>query len=274
MRTIGEVVGVTLYENDVVVRRRGTSGNKDAVPRGEVVEFTRKSRQRLAFVASNTSVQFTTMVTLTYPREYPRDGRQVKAHLRKFLSWLRRDTRGCELLWFLEFQQRGAPHVHILIDYPLPRDREGIRAFRLRVAMTWYRICESGDRKHLAAGTRTERLRSPKGGARYAVKYAQKMRQKAVPRDYRNVGRFWGHTKGVKPVPKAHYRCTEDDIRGVLEGFPYAPRTDRPVWRVVYNRAGVVESYIRGELDKYLRARYTCAQRKYQADHKGSQEEG
>lgn len=114
--------------------------------------------------------------------------------------------------------------------------------------MTWYRIVGSGDSRHLAAGTSTERLRSARGGAFYAVKYAMKMKQKAVPRDYRNVGRFWGNSRGVKPEPEKTLQCTEDDIRGVLEGWQYHPPEDRPVYKVLYNTADVFKAFLDPDL--------------------------
>lgn len=245
----GTVVGVRIYRNDVEVVREGNAPNTREIERGEIMEFSRKSRMRLAFVASNTAVEFRTMITLTYPREFPSDGKAVKLHLNTFLTWLRRDTGGCEYLWFLEFQARGAPHIHLLIDGPLPRNREDTRAYRFRVSATWFDVVGSGDERHLAAGTRTERLRKPGGARFYAVKYAHKMRQKAVPPDYRNVGRFWGCSRAVKPQPQAELQCTEDDIRGLLEGWEYAPNEQRPVFRVLYNQADRFRAYCSGQLD-------------------------
>jgi len=152
------------------------------------------------------------MVTLTYPREFPNDGKDVKRNLNAFLVALRRKVKDLEYLWFLEFQKRGAPHIHLLI--------RGLRVSRQNQAwtsQTWYRLCATGDDRHLRAGTRLERIRKPDGARHYAVKYAFKMRQKVVPESYRNVGRFWGHSKNVKPVAKSHAVCTNDDLVGALE---------------------------------------------------------
>jgi len=234
---LGRVQGVTVYKSDVVVRRSGGSANRDPVPRGEVKEFSYKSRQRLAFVAANTDVKFRTMITLTYPKEFPSDGEKVKRDLRAFLDFIRRDLEHPFYLWFLEFQRRGAPHIHMLIDWPMPIGVLAKREVRFRVSATWYRIVGSGDEKHLAAGTRTGVLRSPEGGAHYAVKYAMKMYQKCVPEGYRNVGRFWGCSRAVIPKPKAILRCTEDDIRGRLEGWKYEPKEDQDVYACLYGVA-------------------------------------
>lgn len=240
---IPPIVGVKVYKNDVVIVRRAGGKPPDRPTRGPVKEFSRRSRQRLAFVACNTDVVFRTMITLTYPGEFPTDGRNVKRNLHAFLEWLKRDIKAMPYyLWFLEFQQRGAPHYHVLIDWPLPRSRSDVSAVRFRVSCAWYRIVGSQDTRHLAAGTSVERVRKPDGAARYAVKYAFKMRQKRVPKEYQDVGRLWGCSRDVVPKVRQVHRVTEDDVRGCLDGWPYAPRLDRPVYKVLY---GVADRFTR-----------------------------
>lgn len=240
---IPPIVGVQVYRRDVVIVRRQGKGQPEKPDRGSITEFSKRSRQRLAFVACNTDIVFKTMITLTYPGEYSQDGERVKADLHAFLEWMRRELKATPgYLWFLEFQARGAPHYHVLIDWAMPRSRVEVKAFRFRLAAAWYRIVGSGDPRHLAAGTRVERVRKPDGAARYAVKYALKMRQKQVPEPYQNVGRFWGCSRDVVPSPVQSHRVTEDDVRGALEGWPYAPGQDRPVYRVLY---GVSDRFLR-----------------------------
>jgi len=246
---IGRVVGVQLYARDAVVIREGHAPTTHEQTRSEVTEFSDKSRARLAFVANNTTVTFRTMITLTYPKRYPKDGRTVKKHLREFLQRWRRFTGGASYLWFLEFQLRGAPHVHLLTDYPLPRRNPSRKAAKLWVSQQWYDICSSRDPKHLIAGTRTETIRNTENPGAYAVKYATKMEQKKVPEDYQNVGRFWGHTRDVKPQPFFDVACSEDDLRSALIGQPYQPPKDRPIWRVLYNKSSHLASVGIDEFD-------------------------
>lgn len=206
------IIGIRVYRQDVVVLRQGVSREGVYPVRGDVSVFSRRSRQRLAFIASNTDIHFTSMLTLTYPREFPNDGDDVKRNLRAFIKALRRKTSSVSLLWFLEFQRRGAPHIHIMV--------RGVRVYKPMqrwVSETWYRICGTADPRHLRAGTRLERVRNPNGARNYAVKYAHKMHQKRVPEAYRNVGRFWGCTRDVKPVMRSEHVCTNDDLVGALE---------------------------------------------------------
>jgi len=251
------IVGVLRYKSDAVVVRARRPARAVFSPRSPVAEFSLQSRRRLAFVAANTDVVFKTMVTLTYPREYPSDGVLVKTQLKTFLKFARRQlfaqangAMESEYLWFLEFQARGAPHIHLLLAAELPRQFYLVRELRDRIAAAWYRIVGSDDERHLRAGTRCERIRVKDGGIRYAVKYAYKMRQKKVPLEYQNVGRFWGHSRGVKPTVREVVPCLEDDVRGVLETWPYKPAVDRPVYRVLYGASSLFEGP-RGVLGTY-----------------------
>jgi len=179
--------------------------------RGEVEELSLKSRARLAWVANNTSVEFAAMITLTYPAIFPKDGKVVKSHLKRFLQRLKRRCGSVSYLWFIEFQRRGAPHFHVLVT------KEGGAVGRGWLSKAWFEVVGSRDEKHILAGTRVEFLRSKDGAARYVSKYAYKTWQKSVPEDYRNVGRFWGHSVDVKPKPKGKFDVTCDgEIESLL----------------------------------------------------------
>ena len=266
MPNIGHVVGVQLYARDAVVVRHGHAPTTHDTPRGEVTEFTDKSRARLAFVANNTAVVFRTMITLTYPKEFPKDGKLVKQHLARFLQAWRRYTRGASYLWFLEFQRRGAPHVHILTDWPITGGKLGKKSVRLWVSRKWYTTCGELDPKHLVAGTQTARIRNTDNPGAYAVKYASKMEQKRVPPDYRNVGRFWGHTRDVTPKPYFDVECSEDDLRAALVGTAFEPPRDRPVWRVLYNKSAHLAAEGVDGFDKRDSIGYTVAEQQATAE--------
>lgn len=121
------------------------------------------------------------IITLTYPKDFPSDGKRVKRHLEAMREWFRR--AGVSAFWFLEFQERGAPHYHLFTDNPVDAKE---------LSKKWYQVVGSGDEKHLRAGTQIQRIRKPHAIAAYAAKYATKPEQKTVPEGYSNVGRFWG----------------------------------------------------------------------------------
>lgn len=222
-----------VYKNDVCVERFKPSSRSKPPggARGDVLQWSAASRKRLAFVANNTRAKLDTMITLTYPAKFEQDGSEVKRHLHNALKWLRRRIQPLTYLWFLEFQRRGAPHIHVLID------RRGVYLPHEEVAAAWYRIVDSGDDKHLAAGTRTEAVKSAGGAARYALKYAVKMEQKVVPENYRNVGRLWGHSRDVKPEPERVLEIDGiDEFNHLLQDWEYLNKYSWQ-WGTLFNAA-------------------------------------
>lgn len=242
----GPVIGVRIYRSDVVVVREGiqANGHPDTnSKRKEITMFSKASRKRLAFIVNNTRVHFSSMITLTYPLDFPSDGQTVKKHLNTFLIWAIRRFKSPSYVWFLEFQKRGAPHVHILLCSPLPVIEEQRKKLFADVSERWYAIVGSNDPKHLAAGTRCERIRKPDGAARYALKYCYKMEQKCVPQAYRNVGRFWGTSRDVPPSEPRLIPMDEPSIRAVLADWDYCPDKDTLVYQTLFGCADRFNQY-------------------------------
>jgi hypothetical protein len=130
------------------------------------------------------------LLTLTYPGEFSTDGREVKRHWANMRRWLAR--RGVAGAWFMEFQERGAPHFHVFLTGEVPKEE---------VAAAWYQIVGSGDHRHARAGTRIEALRELHAAGAYAAKYLRKQEQKEVPEGFSDVGRFWGLFGGLSVEP-------------------------------------------------------------------------
>ena len=181
--------------------------------RSAITAFSSGSGCRMRRYLRECVPEYSQMVTLTYPFTYPSDGPTTKNHLRRFLQELKRewerhasscgyDPRLFSAFWFLEFQERGAPHFHIFCTWTPGYGW---------VAQKWYDIVKSEDIRHLQAGTRTEYLKSGRAGTiSYASKYAVKMAQKQVPEDYQKVGRFWG-VVGRRSVVSAATFISEAD---------------------------------------------------------------
>jgi hypothetical protein len=92
-------------------------------------------------------------------------------------------------VWVLEFQERGAPHFHLLVD--IGKD-EGLT--KEWVATTWARIASADPR----AGTRVDSIYANEAIA-YLLDYLSKAKQhqKTVPGFFSNVGRLWGASRDV-----------------------------------------------------------------------------
>lgn len=163
--------------------------------RGVVTGYSRQSRARLmelvASVDRRVPASLWLFVTLTYPGVYSDDPAEWKRHLDILFKRLLRAYPTCCALWRLEFQQRGAPHYHLLLCGLAYLDYRWLRE-------AWYQIVASGDDKHLRAGTRVEAIRSYGGVTHYASKYVGKVDPNA-PKI--KTGRIWGiHNRQALPV--------------------------------------------------------------------------
>jgi hypothetical protein len=237
-----------VYARDVRVKRgfRGLQGAPPGGERGVVTGLSRQSRSRLIFTSRNL-LDLTHMVTLTYPAEYTNSGRRVKRDWAAFRKWMRRTAPNIAGLWVLEFQERGAPHLHVFVTGGLPYNA---------VAAAWYRIVGSGDEKHLRAGTRVERLYAPTAVATYASKYAAKWDQKGVPEEFQHVGRMWGLFGGLRlDCEIVHGRLR--DVASTLRVVRTVRDRDRKRWGLRRRRDGGRRGFV--ALDAANATRYLLA---------------
>ena len=231
------IVGAYIFLNDIKIKRVGPSPKiTDSMGKEPIREFSYKSRKNLMFVASNTEVIFKVVLTLTFPTWFPTNGKIIKKMLRKFLNHLLKHFDGLEYLWFCEFQERGAPHFHVLLSC-----KEYSVEFAHWVAFEWFMIVGSRDWEHLKTGTRTEKIREQEGGKRYAVKYGAKMKQKEVPEGFENVGRFWGHSKGVKPILKDVKAGDTDVLLEMFTQNKWVKRAIEKEYEIVYNVSSSIQ---------------------------------
>jgi hypothetical protein len=190
-------VEITQFRRDASVKcyLLPSGSRQEPSKRGSILGLSERSRQRFLFQAFNASCDWFAYIVLTYPKEFPNDGKKVREHRRQFGQWLTR--HGYKFMTFLEFQKRGAPHLNVIIDGWLDKDL---------LSKTWFDVVGSGDPKHLLAGTRIEFCGTSERVQAYAAACysAEKKKQKTVPDDYKEVGRFWTSSRGlVRPVKQA-----------------------------------------------------------------------
>nr|WP_277244109.1 hypothetical protein [Mycolicibacterium obuense] len=188
---------------------------------GVITEWSRKSRSsmcrsfaELDYSPLVESGRVPAMVTLTYPGDWEvvaPDGASVKRHM---VLWRKRFQREygepARYIWKLEFQRRGAPHIHLWMAPPISPGRSG-RGFAKWLSETWAQVVDHPDceqkARHRLAGTAIDvrnglKACDPKRLAIYITKHSSpslhgdKEYQRVVPELWRQPGhgpgRFWG----------------------------------------------------------------------------------
>ncbi|MFL0178121.1 hypothetical protein [Mycobacterium sp. SMC-15] len=215
---------------DVAVEEdRLKSGREETGSSGRsITEWSRKSRAamcrtfaELDYTPLVESGRVPAMITLTYPGEWEDvapDGSSVKRHM---VLWRKRFQREygepARYIWKLEFQRRGAPHIHLWMAPPMSPGRSG-RGFAQWLSDTWAQVVDHPDleqkARHRLAGTAIDvrnglKACDPKRLAIYFTKHSSpnlhgdKEYQHIVPEQWRHPGRGPGRFWGVYGLKKA-----------------------------------------------------------------------
>lgn len=176
------VVINTQYNN--IVRSKDTGKGRSAIK-----SFSYKTERRMRLQLEDMIENLSWFNVLTYPENFPVDGRIVKKHNHALIQWLKRQGVN-DYFWGIEFQKRGAVHINVLTDIELNKEK---------LSRAWFKIVRSGDPKHLRAGTRIEMIRDKNEVTTYLVGYCHKKEQKEVPAEFINIGRFWGCNRKIDP---------------------------------------------------------------------------
>lgn len=109
-----------------------TPPQKSKVPlRGDITEFSRKSRRRMLLYLNRCdfSATRTSFLTLTF-KSIPTIEAATQS-FQKFMKRLRRAFPACAGIWRKEFQERGAAHYHVLlVNVPYVGWRSILRTWR------------------------------------------------------------------------------------------------------------------------------------------------
>lgn len=201
--------------------RRSNSAADYRNASGVITEWSRKSRSSMCRTFAELdysplveSGRIPAMITLTYPGDWEvvaADGASVKRHM---VLWRKRFQREygepARYIWKLEFQRRGAPHIHLWMAPPISPGRSG-RSFSQWLSEAWALVVDHPDpvqkARHRLAGTAIDvrnglKACDPKRLAVYFTKHSSpsmhsdKEYQHIVPelwrRPGRGPGRFWG----------------------------------------------------------------------------------
>ena len=212
----------------VSLTRRSPTENDQRGTGGVITEWSRKSRSAMCRTFAELdysplveSGRIPAMVTLTYPGDWEvvaSDGASVKRHM---VLWRKRFQREygepARYIWKLEFQRRGAPHIHLWMAPPMSPGRSG-RGFAHWLSDAWAQIVDHPDpeqrARHRLAGTAVDvrnglKACDPKRLAIYFTKHSSpnllgdKEYQHIVPELWRQPGRGPGRFWGVYGLKKA-----------------------------------------------------------------------
>lgn len=203
--------------------------------RGTVETFSARSRSRMlqsiAQLDRNRVTSDALFVTFTYPRDWPATVAACKGHLEAFRKRMHRRYPLAWFYWRLEFQQRGAPHFHLLV-FGLPLVNPD------SLHNVWADVVKSKDKYHVKYGTDVKRLNSWREVAGYCAKYCAKVDDGPQTEE---PGRFWGIAcRANRPATLQTVEVTDGEfyairrlcrrILGASRGYHAPGGRDSGVW--------------------------------------------
>jgi hypothetical protein len=224
-------------------------------PRGKVNEFSRASQRNLQSLLHKLVFEKGVFMTLTFPADFPSPA-VAKKHLHTFFDRMRRAYPGASAIWRFEFQERGAPHFH-LMWFNLP-----YMPYQLLNKM-WGEIIGYAN-----PSTRIEMMRSRRGVISYVSKYLSKVGGEADGSfnlhaylrgdDFIHpltgeicgpVGRWWGvfNSEDLPLAPEIRIA-----VAGKLAPFYQFRRAARHKWPGVSRRANQGFSLFVGDADAWF----------------------
>lgn len=257
----------------IAVGRRHGEGSgtpTGGATRGRISGWSRQSRARMVKTLAELDYGpmldaggVPCMITLTLPADWRTvcpDGAVFKRMVAAFRKrWCRRWATELVGVWKVEYQRRGAPHLHI---YTVPPQDAGFPSW---LSQTWAEVVGHPDpaerARHVVAGTGIDyadgvRSRDPRRLAVYFSKhgiYADKDYQNSPPENWGNPGRVWGFWGLQRSVTTVTLRddCERVEVARLLRRYgryrgrmrvQRGERVDRetgevsPRYRVVHRR--------------------------------------
>lgn len=160
-------------------------GERRAWTRGQVQEFSARSRSRMLQMFAKTDLRHIEhpayLVTLTYHKDWPETSDGWKRQLEEYTRRLKRRWPAIWYVWRLEFQERGAPHFHLLVFNVPPGQDIWLEAYWIAIVGRCCKWCLM----YLADAVQCKSWEQVR---RYCSKYCAK-RGEDEPIE---PGRFWG----------------------------------------------------------------------------------
>lgn len=165
--------------------------------RGEIKVFSAESRYRLFRLLHTLKFERITFITLTYPATFPTEASQYKAHLKEYRRRFEQRYGELPAVWRLEFQDRGAPHFHLMyLDAPFIPIKDWNLLWCEVAGRNYLPEWRNGvDLKLVVDASETRLI------AKYLSKYIAKLDGEHQNGHLKKCGRWWGKWNIVEEAP-------------------------------------------------------------------------
>ena len=219
---------VQLYEN--ALRFKDETRKPSSRPRTWVVkrekckEFTNQSRLRMMKLFNRLRVNAMSQacfVTFTYHYGHTKNPAVLHAHRNHILTRLRQLYPGCHYVWRIEFQERGAPHIHLIFWGANNFNPLIVKKNEQNLKRMWHEMADPNSLAHEKYGCDIRPCTSHRQVFAYVCKYVSKVSDESGTKFE---GRRWGASTNLPceyhfdfEVERKTWDYMQDRLRKKLE---------------------------------------------------------
>lgn len=170
---------------------------KYLVRRKSIQAFSSPARRRLMLMIARIDPRPLSQplwITLTVHESHQVDLRHVITAFDVWLHRVKRKYPDVQYIWRLALQDRGAPHIHVILWRPVASRDHLTAASRRWFGQSWHAVADPESIPHGLFGAKVEIVKSWRRIRTYIAKYIAEEHQ-PLPQEYR--GKRWGRSAGL-----------------------------------------------------------------------------
>lgn len=185
--------------------------------RGRIFTFTKRSRFRLFRILSkidSIDERNCMFFTLTYHYGFKKSPEKFQLDLHNFLTRVRLFDPGCQYIWRLEFQKRGAPHFHFIFFPNNIYSYSDHKKYIKNLSKIWHSISDPDSKAHSKYGFKLDMINNYSKACAYLSKYIAKVNDSFVC----HVGfKHYGNSHNLPCHCFSDINCSVEVARVVIE---------------------------------------------------------
>lgn len=187
--------------------------------RGEIKEFSRKSKRRMMLKLSKFNYDFyetKLFFTCTFHNIYPQTKSETKKYLLSLIKRIERIDKAVAMVWRVEKQKRGAPHFHFILCFPKFYNGKEKSELSKKLKISWGDLTFHINKYAYTVASDVRELNSNIKTFNYISKYSSKVDDEKT--NYR-LGRIWGIRGNVKEFDEIQFEVSQyfaDELKRLI----------------------------------------------------------
>ena len=179
-------------------------------------------------------------VTLTFHNQIPNSQIALKKIIDKFNKRINRRNLFIDFVWKLEYQKRGAPHLHYLLLFPGRVSYNERTHLAGSIRNAWIECVGDNDELFKRLSVDIRQVGNNNKTVSYLMKYLDKLDDEEHEH---NLGRFWAVSSGLVQDPLRIIKCDENFYQKIRDHLLYYIKSKYKISNDDYKRIALNNSF-------------------------------